>query len=34
MENDLIARGKSVTSVSSEELERSWEAVKAKEPSR
>jgi len=34
MENDLIARGKSVTSVSSEELERSWEAVKAQEPSR
>lgn len=34
MESELIARGKSVTSVSSEELERSWEAVKAQEPSR
>jgi MazG family protein len=33
MENDLIARGTSVTSVSSEELERSWEAVKAQEQS-
>jgi tetrapyrrole methylase family protein/MazG family protein len=34
MEDDLIARGKSVASVSSEELERSWEAVKAQERSR
>jgi len=34
MESELIARGKSVASVSSEELERSWEAVKAQEPSR
>jgi MazG family protein len=31
MEGDLIARGKSVASVTSEELERSWEAVKARE---
>jgi MazG family protein len=31
MEDDLIARGKSVEGVSSEELERSWEAVKAQE---
>jgi MazG family protein len=31
MEDDLIARGQSVVSVSSEELERSWEAVKAQE---
>ena len=34
MEDDLIARGKSVASVSSEELEDSWEAVKAQERSR
>jgi uncharacterized protein YabN with tetrapyrrole methylase and pyrophosphatase domain len=34
MEDDLIARGTSVASVSSEELERSWEAVKAQERSR
>jgi MazG family protein len=34
MEDDLIARGKSVVSVSPEELERSWEAVKAQEPPR
>jgi tetrapyrrole methylase family protein/MazG family protein len=34
MESELSARGKSVTSVSSEELEQSWEAVKAQEPSR
>jgi MazG family protein len=34
MESELIARGKSVASVSSEELEQSWEAVKAQEPSR
>lgn len=34
MEADLIARGKSVTTVSSEELERSWEAVKAHERTR
>jgi tetrapyrrole methylase family protein/MazG family protein len=33
MENDLIARGKSVTSVSSDELEQSWEAAKAQEQS-
>jgi MazG family protein len=33
MENDLIARGTSVANVSSEELERSWEAVKAQEQS-
>lgn len=31
MEDDLIARGKSVVGVSPEELERSWEAVKAQE---
>jgi MazG family protein len=31
MEEDLNARGKSVTSVSSEELEQSWEAVKTRE---
>jgi MazG family protein len=31
MERDLIARGTSVADVSSEELERSWEAVKAQE---
>jgi len=34
MESELIARGKSVASVSSEELEQSWEAVKAQERSR
>jgi MazG family protein len=34
MEDDLNARGKSVSSVSPEELERSWEAVKARERSR
>jgi tetrapyrrole methylase family protein / MazG family protein len=34
MESELSTRGKSVTSVSSEELEQSWEAVKAQEPSR
>ena len=34
MEDELIARGMSVASVSSEELERSWQAVKAQERSR
>ena len=34
MEGQLIARGKSIASVSSEELEQSWEAVKAQEPAR
>jgi MazG family protein len=34
MESELIARGTSVASVSSEELERSWEAVKAREHAR
>ena len=34
MEDELIARGKSVASVSSEELEQSWDAVKAQERSR
>src|SRR5439155_3842915 len=34
MEDDLNASGKSVASVSPEELERSWEAAKAQEPSR
>ena len=33
MESDLSARGESVASVSPEELERSWEAVKAQEQS-
>ena len=33
MENDLSARGQSINSVSSEELERSWEAVKGQERS-
>jgi MazG family protein len=33
MENELIARGKSITEVTPEELERSWEAVKAQERS-
>lgn len=33
MENQLIARGKSITDVSSEELERSWQAVKVQERS-
>jgi hypothetical protein len=31
MENDLTTRGTSVGSASPEELERSWEAVKAQE---
>ena len=31
MENELIARGTSVAGVSSEELDRTWEAVKAQE---
>jgi ATP diphosphatase len=34
METDLIARGTSVASVSSEELERSWVAAKAQESQR
>lgn len=34
MESELIARGKSIGTVSSEELEQSWEAVKAQEQSR
>jgi MazG family protein len=34
MEDDLIARGTSVGSVTPEELERSWQAVKAQEPPR
>jgi MazG family protein len=34
MESELIARGKSIATVSSEELEQSWEAVKAQEQSR
>jgi hypothetical protein len=34
MESELIARGKSVATVSSEELEQSWQAAKAQEPSR
>jgi tetrapyrrole methylase family protein/MazG family protein len=34
MEDDLSARGKSLGSVSQEELERSWEAVKAQERAR
>jgi tetrapyrrole methylase family protein/MazG family protein len=34
MEDELIARGKSVASVSSEELQQCWEAVKAQEPTR
>ena len=34
MEGELLARGKSVGSVSQEELERSWEAVKAQERGR
>jgi tetrapyrrole methylase family protein/MazG family protein len=34
MESALLARGKSVASVSQDELERSWEAVKAQEPGR
>jgi tetrapyrrole methylase family protein / MazG family protein len=33
MENELSARGQSISSVSSEELERSWEAVKGQERS-
>jgi uncharacterized protein YabN with tetrapyrrole methylase and pyrophosphatase domain len=31
MEADLIAQGKSMASVAQEEMERSWEAVKARE---
>ena len=34
LEGDLRARGKSVDGVSPEELEKSWEAVKAQEPRR
>lgn len=34
MEGDLIARGKSIDTVSQEELERSWEATKAQERAR
>ncbi len=34
MEADLIAQGKSVSSVSQDELERSWQAAKAQEPGR
>ena len=34
MEGELRARGKSVSGVSQEELEQSWEAVKAQEPRR
>jgi hypothetical protein len=34
MEDELNARGKSVDSVSPEELERSWETAKAQERSR
>lgn len=34
MESELIARGASVASVSSAELERSWNAAKAQEPQR
>ena len=34
MESELIARGKSIATVSSEELEQSWEAVKVREQSR
>lgn len=34
MEDDLIARGQSLASVSPEELERSWQAVKAQEQPR
>jgi ATP diphosphatase len=34
MEGDLLARGKSVGSVPPDELERSWEAVKAQERGR
>ena len=34
MEDELNARGKSVASVSPEELERSWDAAKAQERSR
>ena len=33
MENELVARGKSIADASAEELERSWEAVKAQEQS-
>jgi uncharacterized protein YabN with tetrapyrrole methylase and pyrophosphatase domain len=31
MEEELVARGKSVATVASDELERSWEAAKAHE---
>jgi hypothetical protein len=31
MEADLIAQGKSVGTVAQEEMERSWEAAKARE---
>ncbi len=34
MESELIARGTSIASVSSEELERSWDAAKAQEQAR
>jgi uncharacterized protein YabN with tetrapyrrole methylase and pyrophosphatase domain len=34
LEAELRARGKSVGDVSQDELERSWEAVKAREPQR
>jgi uncharacterized protein YabN with tetrapyrrole methylase and pyrophosphatase domain len=34
MESDLLATGRSIGEVSQEELERSWEAVKAQERSR
>jgi hypothetical protein len=33
MENELSARGQTIGEVSSDELERSWEAVKAQEQS-
>jgi MazG family protein len=33
MENELVARGKSIADASAEELERSWEAVKGQEQS-
>jgi hypothetical protein len=34
MEDDLNARGTSIASVTPEELERSWQAVKAQERGR
>lgn len=34
MESDLLATGRSIGEVSQEELERSWEAVKAQERGR